>query len=164
MMPAVRRAFLGLVGLGSSLVAQATGVVEVRWIDPAGYADIGWGSFDRDQALQALAGQFAALSGRLPDGQVLRVEVLDVDLAGRLELHGARQVRVLRGRADWPHMTLRYALKSGDQVLQQGEANLAALDYLPGRAGAALREPLPYERAMIDAWFNETFGARIGVR
>ena len=84
----------------ATLPARAAGAVEVRFVDLQRYADIGWRTLDRERNLELLRAHFQGLAARLPDGQRLAIEVLDVDLAGE-EVPGDRldPVRVLRGQA-----------------------------------------------------------------
>lgn len=135
--------------------AHAAGVAEVRFVQPEKFADAGQGSFDRNRTLQSITQHLEVLGKRLPDGQTLRVEVLDVDLAGEVWPRGPSEVRVLRGRADWPHMTLRFSVLDGSRTVKAGEARLADMNYL----FSPLRSPhdgdLPYEKRMLDRWFNE---------
>src|SRR5258708_3305264 len=46
--------------------------------------------------------------------QNLKIEIVDIDLAGRLRFSARRgeEIRVLDGGADWPSMKLRYTLES----------------------------------------------------
>lgn len=136
--------------------AQATGRVEVEFVQPENFADIGFGSVERRHSLDALRSHFVALGRRLPDGQVLKIEVLDVDLAG--ELHPWRrhpELRVLRGRADWPHMTLRWTLSAAGQPMRSAEDRIADMAYLSRSIGPLAGEALAYDRRMIDDWFAQ---------
>ena len=67
---------------------------------------------DREHVLKELSEHFALLGKRLPPGQELRVEVLDLDMAGRIRpnFRGQQDIRVVRGGADWPRMLVRYQL------------------------------------------------------
>ena len=82
--------------------------------------------------------------------------MLDVDLAGdafpRVVL---RDTRVLRGRADWPRMHLRYTLREGDKVIKSGEDRIADMNYLMGTTRVHQDGPFPYEKRMLDNWFDE---------
>ena len=137
---------------------HAAGSVDVRFVATAGYSDIGFGAFDREQHLKTLEGHFQRLASRLPDGQTLQVEVLDVDLAGEVRPHHGTDLRILRGGADWPRLTLRYELRDAAGVLQSGEQHVADLAYrfemrgVPRYAG-----PLAYEQRLIERWFADRF-------
>ena len=96
----------------------------------------------------------------LAPGLRLQIEVLEVDLAGRLEMVGRslRLVRVLRARFDAPRLVLRYTLRAGEQVLQRGEDSLTDPMYLDHAHGRINEEPLFYEKQLLDDWFKARFG------
>ncbi len=135
--------------------ARAAGEVELRFVQPEQFTDIGLGHFDREQNLRVLREHVQRLGETLPDGQRLEIEVTDVDLAGRIEPHRPDQLRVLRGSADWPQITLRYTLKAGDTTLAQGDEHLSDPSYLFPRRRATEHQSLPYERRLLDVWFKE---------
>ena len=92
------------------------------------------------------------------DGQTLKIDVLDVDLAGRVEpASRPDDVRVLRGEADWPRIHLRYTLDAGGRTLRQGDAWLADMAYLQRLPPPDRGLGLAYERRMIDEWFRAEF-------
>ena len=135
--------------------AQAAGSVQVSYVQPDSFADVGDTRRDTEGNLLALTRHFEALAGRLGDGQKLTVEVLDVDLAGEIRpLHRMQQdVRVLRGAADWPRIKLRYTLESPGQAARSGEQRLADMAYLQRINRYRSDEPLRYEKHMLDEWF-----------
>lgn len=140
--------------------AHAGGQASVSFIEPQNFSDAGRATLDRERTQKALAEHFERLAARLPDGQTLRIEVLDVDLAGEQHPLILNDVRVLRGRIDWPRMTLRWSLVAGGRTLRTGEERLADMGYpLLGGPRAASGVDLPYERRMLDRWFGERFGA-----
>lgn len=139
--------------------AQAAGQAEVKWIEPEKFHDIGFGSFERERNQQALEAIFKQLAGQLPDGQTLKVEVTQVDLAGEVRQGSVRDFRVVRGGVDWPRMTLSYSLQAGNQTLKSGQAQIADMNYLFGTRQVQAHEgALPYEKRMLTRWFEETFG------
>jgi hypothetical protein len=138
--------------------AQAAGSAEVRFVEPDKFLDVGRSAHDRERALGSLKLHLERLAQRLPDGQRLRVEVLDVDLAGQEFPRRGTDVRVLRGAADSPMIRLRWTLEQGGATLRSGEERLADLAYLPGRQdGSASDGDLPYEKRMLSRWFREAF-------
>ena len=69
-------------------------------------------------------------------------------------------MRVLRGRADWPHMNLRYTLLADGHVLKSGEAQLSDISYmysLQSNSRVRSGDTLAYEKRMVHRWFDETF-------
>lgn len=141
---------------------QAAGKVEVDYVKPEEFRDAGRGVIDRERTMAALTQHLQRLAKRLPDGQTLRLEVTDIDLAG--EIHPSMRLndlRVLRGGADWPHLHLRYTLLEGSRALKSGEAKLSDPGYMfsaPHRA--AVDSELSYEKRMLEKWFDETLVGR----
>jgi hypothetical protein len=148
-------------------LVTAKGSIEVSFEKPAEFSDIGRNAFDRERAQKSLADHLQSLGAQLPDGQSLQLTVLDVDLAGELRHIGANEVRVLRGRADSPHIKLRYKLQdtqaNESRVLKSGDATVSDLGYffnthaIDGRYG-----DLPFEKRMLQQWFTHNFGAKAG--
>jgi hypothetical protein len=138
--------------------AHAAGDVQVSYVKPAEFIDIGFGSMERERNMESLTQSFKRLAKQLPDGQTLKLEVLDVDLAGEVHPGSVRDIRIVRGGVDWPRIHLRYALLAGDKTLQSGDNRLADMSYLFSQPSFSQRDgPLPYEQRMIDHWFTETF-------
>jgi len=155
-MKPVARFLVAAVSATLSLGAVAAGLVEVKFIQPQQFSDAGRTAAERERTLQALATRLRALGQRLPDGQKLTIEVSDVDLAGTVEL-GHHDVRVLRGRADWPRIRLAYTLESGATTLARGEETVQDMDYLNSIPRTASGDELPYEMQMLDEWFRKRF-------
>ena len=156
----MRRIAVTLGLLAAASAAMAAGEVEVRFKPLDELTDVGRNSFDAERNVQLLAADFKALAPRLPDGQRLAVEVDDVDLAGEIRmLRNGTELRVLRGRADWPSMQLRWTLSDGSGVLGRGDERISDMSYLARPLRGAEERPLGYEARMIDRWFAERFGA-----
>jgi Protein of unknown function (DUF3016) len=137
----------------SAAAAHAAGKVEVNWIEPAQFSDVGRGSIDREQTLKALTEHLALLARQLPDGQILKLDVTDVNLAGELSPNLARDFRILRGRADWPAMELKYELSAEGRSIKSGSVRLSDMGYMFKPTG----DYLGYEKRMIDTWFKTEF-------
>jgi len=151
---------LALALLTAALPAAAAGVVEVSWLQPERFSDAGRTASDRERTMKSLGAAFAQLGRQMPDGQALKLEVLDVDLAGEIEPGARQDMRIVRGGADWPKITLRYALQARDVTLKAGEARLADMNYLFVTPPVRLRDgDLPYEKRMIEHWFGQNFAA-----
>ena len=137
---------------------RAAGSAEVRFVEPQNFRDAGRSALERERALASLGAHLEQLAQRLPDGQRLRIEVLDVDLAGEQIPRRGYDVRVLRGGADWPQLHLRWALVQGERTLKSGEERLADLGYMQGRPGLNGSEgDLPHEKRMLTTWFRGEF-------
>ena len=69
---------------------------------------------------------FEELAKKLPAGQDLTVDILDIDLAGDVFPRVAiRDVRVTKGSYDFPRIHLRYRIEQDGKVLRSGERELA---------------------------------------
>jgi hypothetical protein len=162
-LPDIRRvpallAASALAGLLAWPAAQAAGKVDVSYVAPEKFTDIGFGSVEREHTLSELTGIFNALASFLPDDQTLRIEVLDVDLAGDVFPRSTREVRVLRGTVDWPQVTLRYTLLAGGSTLKSGQERVRDMSYMFSRRGLTnVGSNLPYEKRMLEYWFREQF-------
>ncbi|MBL8360024.1 MAG: DUF3016 domain-containing protein [Rubrivivax sp.] len=147
------------LALGGPGIAHAA-TVDISFVEPAKFVDAGRGTFETERTTKALSEIFQTYGKRLPASQALKIEVTDVDLAG--DMHWSRaavnEIRVLRGRADWPRMELRYTLTENGRVLKSGEARLSDMTYLQHSLSPRYREPLGYEQRMIDEWMTATFG------
>lgn len=140
--------------------ASAAGTVSVAFVKPQGFTDVRDGfATSYEQVLASLKLQFEeAAAPYVGDGQTLKIEVLDVDLAGETR-YGARQnnPRLLKGRADWPRIELRYVLETSGQAVRRGEARLQDMAYLNRRGGLPYDPQLAYERRMLNEWFRDEF-------
>jgi hypothetical protein len=149
----------GSVFVGSSVFAA--GSVQVSYVQPEKFADIGISPRDRDDTLQQLTKHFESLASRhLADGQKLNVEVLDVDLAGTIQ-PSARVgdgLRVFRDSADWPRINLRYTLETAGKPARSGEQKLSDMNYMRSMGGPGAGQPLNAEKRMLDEWFAAQFG------
>jgi len=150
------------VPLAAPLAAQAA--VEVTFTNPDKYIDARprghTGTKDRDAALVKLRQHLEKQGERLlKSGQDLKIEVLDVDLAGRVDwwrthLH---DIRIMRN-VDSPAMKVRYTLTENGTVLASGEEWMRDLSYLNGiTAVANSNDPLKYEKTMLTDWLRKRF-------
>jgi hypothetical protein len=153
---------LALAGLVLLSAGGASAAVTVAFSHPEHYGDMPFAPSDREQILKDLSEHFARLGQRLPPGQDLRVEVLDLNLAGRIHpnFRGQQDVRILRGGADWPHMKVRYTLESDGKVIDSGVDDLSDMAYLDRVMRFSEGDRLRYEKQMIDDWFTKKFAPR----
>jgi hypothetical protein len=131
--------------------------------DPEQYTDVANERWEIKSTLDQLGAHIKRLGDRYiaPD-DTLRVEVLDVDLAGwaRWAGRGPDKVRVARGGADFPAMKVRYTLESRGRT-RTAEETISDPGYM--NHGSTLRassEPLYHEKRMLDDWFRSTFSER----
>lgn len=160
MTPSIRAALLCTLASVAAASAWA-GQAEVNYIDQRKFTDAGntrWDEHSNLGQLRQYIGELAAQ--QLPAGQTLKLDVLDVDLAGRVEPVNTWNLRIARGRADWPRLTLRYTLTRDGEVLRQGEETLSDPDYLNRSWNFRDSDPLRYEKRMLAQWMRQRFGER----
>ena len=148
-----------LAAVLSLTAAVAWAQAEVTYIKPEEFSDMPFNGRDRQQVLDQLTDHFKELAKKLPAGQTLKVEVLDVDLAGRLypRRRAAEDIRIVRGGADWPTMHLRYTLEQNGKVLRSGDDQLSNMAYQDRISHYFSDDSLRYEKQMIDDWFQREF-------
>jgi hypothetical protein len=149
-----------LAGLSGFAAGSASAAVTVNYVEPDKFSDLPFVPWEREDTLKTFTEHFTRLGNSLPPGQDLRIEVLDIDLAGRAipSVRAGRDMRVLRGQADWPRMQFRYVIEQNGQVLKSGEAQLSSMNYLDQHTRYFDSEPLRYEKQMIDDWFEKNIG------
>jgi hypothetical protein len=149
----------------ASAAAQASGTVQVTFVQPDRFVDAEDARRDSTDNLRRLKSYLEEQASRhVADGQALTIEVLDVDLAGEVRFDRLRMddVRVLRGMADWPRITLRYTLESVGQPVRRVEQTVYDMAYLQRLNRYTSDEPLRYEKLMLDEWFDAQFGSAAG--
>ena len=93
----------------------------------------------------------------LAPNQTLKIEVLDVDLAGEIEWwHGPYDIRYLRDYT-WPKITLRFALEEGGQTIRSGEETVSDPSYQMNIVAMRSGDVMPHEKAMLARWFRRRF-------
>jgi hypothetical protein len=139
------------------------GRVDVSFDPQANFTDAGSTPHERQQRLAALAEHLKVLGQQgLGDDRTLNIELIDLDLAGTLQLvrrPAGTAVRVLRGGADGPHIELRYSLSDASQVIASGHETL----FEAGSARPLMArdcdegDPLRQEKRLLDHWFAQRF-------
>lgn len=145
----------------NSMAHAASPNVEVNFIQPEKFRDAslrgnGQERGADEQVMKTLRSYLESLGSRyLSEGQTMRIDIHDIDLAGRYEpWHiNANSVRFMR-EITWPSIDLHYTLQQQGQVLKQGDARVDDKFYLqrPGRMGAS--DSLYSEKAMLNDWFR----------
>lgn len=158
----------GLSLAGASLIALAGSVLAapadltVTFLRPETYADAAYsrayaGEKERAEVMRDIERHLHALAERsLPPDAALRIEVLDIDLAGGFEPWrgpGAADLRVLRG-VTWPRIKLRYTLNRSGEVVSSAEELVSDMNYLLTANRYARSDRLRYEKSMLDDWFE----------
>jgi hypothetical protein len=165
----------------SLVPAAASADVTVTFVHPEHFTDANLngrygGDKGREPALRTIAQDLQQLGQRyLPAGVTLTVEILDVDLAGRLEpWHAISYATRYMRDVTWPRIKLRYRLDGpgldrrglggpglgGSAQPIAGEETISDPMYLTHRTPRDVGEPMPYEKAMLEDWFRARFVAR----
>ncbi|HEX3058700.1 MAG TPA: DUF3016 domain-containing protein [Usitatibacter sp.] len=156
----LKRIFLAAVVL-AAVPSYAT--VDVAFVNPEKFADASNQRWEMQGTLDAIAQHMKRTGDRyIAPNETLKIEVLDLDLAGWARFAGRapNDSRVVRGGADFPTMKLRYTLQS-PQGAKSGEADLSDMTYQNhGLTTRGASEPYYYEKRMIDDWFRSTFAQR----
>lgn len=154
-----RPALFTLLALFAAASVATAGTVNVRFVNSSRYADAGNTGWEEQANLQTLDRHLKAIGKRwLPANHVLNVDVWDVDLAGAVRpFHGAPEIRVLNGGADFPRIHLQYTLEVDGKETRRGDEWLTDLNYTRRITGQRDSGSLHYERRMIDDWFKARF-------
>lgn len=140
--------------------AAAAGLVKVAFVEPSRFTDAGTVEWEESTNLQRLGEHLQSLGERyLRTGEELKIEVLDVDLAGwtRPSRATGAEVRLIRGGADWPRISLRYSLELDGKVVRSGSEVVADMNYSRGLSDPRASGALRYEKTMLERWFRTTF-------
>lgn len=149
----IRRAGLAICGLIACGVASAAATVS--FVHPEKMTDVPHFSSDLESMEMIFSEHIDELAAKLPAGQELKVEFLDIDLAGDVFPRVAvRDIRVMKGRADWPRMHLRYSIEQDGKVLRSGERELADPNYLMN-SSTFRNEIYSHEKKLLDDWFRK---------
>lgn len=142
------------------LVAIA-GKSEVVWSHYEKYRDIDSGresrqSF-RERTFEEFDRHFAKLSQKLPQGQTLKINVTDVDLAGETRKGSINQFRVVK-EIYYPRINFSYEIVNIDSsIITSGEVALKDMNFMRGSSAKYRNKTLGYEKRMLDIWFADTF-------
>lgn len=137
------------------LAAAPAAAAKVTYLNPEKMTDIPEFGAERDSMEHLLTEHIEHLAKKLPAGQVLKLEFLDIDLAGdvfpRVPI---RDVRVRRGLGDWPRLHFRYSVEQDGQVIKQGERDLVNRNYMQNYTGFR-NDSFGHEKQMLDEWFRK---------
>ena len=135
--------------------------VTVSYGDPDRFTDAGDTNSDPRKVMLTLERHLKELGDRyLPPHSNLKIEVLDLDRAGRPYMNLPTEIRIVTGKADMPCIELSYTLEAGNKVLQSRRERVCDPDYLrPLETPYNEHDPLVYEKRMLAQWFRERFAA-----
>ena len=107
---------------------------EVTWTDYKEYRDIDPGNESRkhfrERTFKDLEKHFAKLAEKLPEGQILKIDVTDVDLAGDTHAGGINRLRIVK-EIYFPKMSFSYQLVNADgSVAQSADVELKDMNFM----------------------------------
>lgn len=139
--------------IGSTPTAIAAASVD--YVNTEKMTDVPRYPSDLESMKLTLLEHFNLLAAKLPAGQDLHVDIIDIDLAGDVFPRVAIQdVRVMKGRADWPRMHLRYRIEQNGAVLRSGDRELSDPNYMM-HSNRYSNELYGHEKQMLDDWFRK---------
>jgi len=151
-------AVTGLLALGAG---TASAEVVVNYVQSERFSDTPTDQRERAQVLNELRDHFTKLGAQLPAGQTLRIDVDDIDMAGRaMPTNGTREVRTLNGGVDWPRIDLQFEIESKGQIVQSGVVQLRDMAFMDRARRYFDGDPLRFEKRMVDEWFYSTVAPR----
>lgn len=162
---------LAAAALVLAAMPAAAATAEVNFVDPDSYADAGGkgGMRDlptREVVLREIRAHLLGLAERnLAANQTLKIDIIDIDIAGRRDVlrSGIDDVRIYDDLSP-PRIKLRFALEENGRVVLNGEERLSDPTYLNTLARASTGDPLRYERPMLTKWFVARFVRRAPTR
>lgn len=157
------RMVLSVLAFSCAVIASpaSAGSLKLTFVSPDSYTDGGGKTAfalpTAADAQKAIGDHLNALAqSKLPPSAVLKIEVLDIDLAGRPNLGGQnRDVRIFDDISP-PRIKMHFALEDGGRVVSSGEDNVSDPSYL-NSVGKQNYGPLDRERAMLSKWFAGRF-------
>ncbi|MCJ8142649.1 DUF3016 domain-containing protein [Ancylobacter sp. A5.8] len=149
-------------------LATAHAATRVSFIAPQTYTDgnLTWGPVDQRLTLEGLERIMLRLADRhVPAGTDLDIEVLDIDLAGKIDPLRSRTgtLRVMR-QDTWPQMRLRTTLRRNGRIVAQGEERVLKVNYLMDPIAIRSDDRLRFEKAMLADWFARRFSKRVAAQ
>jgi hypothetical protein len=134
--------------------------VTVSYGDPDHFTDAGDRNSDPRQVMQSLEQHFKKLGDRyLPPQTNLKIQVLDLDRAGRPYMNLPTEIRIITGQADMPCIELAYTLEAANKEPQSGHDRVCDPGYLRTlEPQYDEHDPLVYEKRMLEVWFRKKFG------
>lgn len=160
---AMKNMSLTLVTLLSVMLvvpSSLAGTSEVTWTNADKYRDVDPGEGHKKKfkakVFSEFEQHFAKLAASLPDGQTLKVDVTDVDLAGDVR-HNMQRIRVVKDLY-FPRIKFSYqVVDSSGKEISSGQENLKDMNFMMGSSLKYKNDLIGYEKKMLDEWFFDTF-------
>jgi hypothetical protein len=137
------------------------GQSEITWTEPEKYTDIRPGSESkkrfRNRIFKNFEKHFIKLSEQLPEGQILKLNVTNVDLAGDVRFSPMQEFRIIKD-IYIPRFKFTYELLNADKtIVDSGKVDLKDMSFMNSPSLHSKNDTLKYEKSMIDKWFKSAF-------
>lgn len=156
-----------IIFCSSIVLSNAAGAAtsEVTWTDYEKYRDIdpgeGHRKHFRENTFHNFEKHFSKLATKLPEDQVLKIEVTDLDLAGDTHAAGISRIRIVKD-IYFPRMKFSYQLLGANgSELEASTVELKDMSFMMSATLRYSNESLQYEKQMLDDWFFDTFKDRL---
>lgn len=156
--------FIAIISLSIFTVPALAGQAEVEWVKPEKFTDIKPANESRSnlhkRIFKELEQHFAELAEKLPEDQILKVSVTNLDLAGHVRYMVGPNNATVRVVDDlyFPRMKFDYQLIANDKsVVSTAKVDIKDMSFNTGIRSSFSSESFYYEKNMIDDWFYETF-------
>lgn len=138
---------------------------EITWTDYEKYRDIHPSNESRkhfrERTFYNFEKHFNKLAAKLSEGQVLKIEFNDVDLAGDTRVGGIDRIRIVKD-IYFPKLSFSYQYISADGTeIFADSVILKDISFLSNNALKYRNDSIGYEKNMIDKWFFKTFEEHI---
>lgn len=140
------------------------GQAEIEWIKPEKFTDIRPANESRSnlhkRIFKELEQHFSQLAEKLPEGQMLKVSVTNLDLAGDVRYMVGPNNATIRVVEDlyFPKMKFDYQLIASDKsVISTAKVDIKDMSFNTGVRSSLSSKAFHYEKSMIDDWFYKTF-------
>lgn len=129
---------------------------QVNWVEPANYTDVksaaGYQKQHEAHVFKHISNHFNKMARMtLPEGVTLRVNVIDLDLAGYVYPLSVRQLSA----SEEPKIKFEYQLLDGGQIIKSQSVELADPRYLFKIKMGKSNEAYRFEKRMITEWFKK---------
>ena len=133
--------------------------VQVNWLNPDGYSDIRGAGESRERFRKRLFRNLEEHLQKLGDGVErdgrLEISVTDLDLAGRVEIGGHGEARVI---TEITPARIRFEYRLVDasgQLVKEGNEKLMGGSSSLRSTGSSRNEPFAIEKALFTRWFRK---------
>ncbi|MGV2870585.1 DUF3016 domain-containing protein [Colwellia sp. E150_009] len=152
----------------STVTFAFAATAEITWTDYEKYRDIHPGEGHRknfrENTFRNFEKHFVKLAAKLPEKQVLKIEVTDIDLAGDTHHGGINRLRIVKD-IYFPRMNFSYQLlDASGSIIRTNKVELKDMNFMMNGSLRYRQDSLGYEKKMLDDWFFDAFKEQLVVK